>query len=212
MLQNNSNLKSKLDQPWNKSWSGCITNPGGLPKSLTMEKFGTLSVCRNPLIASLLQHANYIEKMGTGIFRIKKALKDADNPEPVFDCDSFFTIIFKRSFVELKGDSDLVKTAQENDEIALEKVKTTQENDETTQEKIKTTQENDRTTQETTPETIISLIRKNPEITRNEMAEIIGLTSEGVKYNLTKMIKAGIIKHVGPTKKGYWQIIGDKKE
>jgi ATP-dependent DNA helicase RecG len=172
-----------------------ITNPGGLPKSLTMEKFGTLSVCRNPLIASLLQYANYIEKMGTGIYRIRKALKDADNPEPFFDCDAFFTIIFKRSFKATEVDSDPGKTAQET----------------TLETTLETTPE---TTLETTPESvqkkIITMIRENPGVTRIEMARIIGLTLEGIKYNISKMIKAGLIKHEGPTKSGYWQILKDK--
>ena len=33
-----------------------------------------LSICRNPLIASLLLCCNYIEKMGTGIERIRAAV------------------------------------------------------------------------------------------------------------------------------------------
>jgi ATP-dependent DNA helicase RecG len=56
------------------------------------------------------------------------------------------------------------------------------------------------------------LIRGNPAITRKEISLITGLTPDSVKHNLARMIKAGIIKHVGPTKKGYWQIIDDKKE
>ncbi|MEJ1364488.1 MAG: ATP-binding protein [Candidatus Sedimenticola sp. (ex Thyasira tokunagai)] len=46
-----------------------------MPKGLKSEEFGTRSVCRNPLIASLLLRCNYIEKLGTGIGRIRSALK-----------------------------------------------------------------------------------------------------------------------------------------
>lgn len=67
------------------------------------------------------------------------------------------------------------------------------------------------TTQETTPETtqekILANIRKNPSITRKKLAEIIGITTDGVKYHLEKMSGNGIIKHVGPTKGGYWEIL-----
>jgi ATP-dependent DNA helicase RecG len=154
-----------------------ITNPGGLPKSLTPEKFGTLSVCRNPLLASLLHRANYIEKMGTGIHRIKKALAEAGNPEPVFECDSFFKVIYKR--------------------IA---------------QKTLIGKESKETTQETTQEKIITLIKENPRVTRKELSRIIGLTPEGIKYHLAKMAQTGIIKHIGSTKKGYWQVITDKKD
>jgi predicted HTH transcriptional regulator len=34
--------------------------------------------------------------MGTGIHKIRRLLKDAGCPEPEFEFDSFFTIIFKR--------------------------------------------------------------------------------------------------------------------
>jgi len=52
-----------------------ISNPGGLPSGLNPEDFGTKSVVRNPIIASLLNRANYIERIGTGINRIKDAVK-----------------------------------------------------------------------------------------------------------------------------------------
>ncbi len=187
-----------------------ITNPGGLPKGLTPEKFGTLSVCRNPLIASLLQRANYIEKMGTGIYRIRKALAEAGNPEPVFDCDAFFTVIFKR--IPQKNVDDKATTQ----ETSLETGKTTLETGKTTLETGKTSLETGKTNLETSPKTtlekIINLIKGNPRITRKEMALLVGLTLGGLKYHLAKMEKAGIIIHVGATKSGYWQIIEHKKD
>ena len=73
-----------------------FTNPGGLPKGFPEEDFGKISLSRNPTIASLLLRAKYIEKMGTGINRIKKAFQDNNLPEPVFKYDTFFTVIFKR--------------------------------------------------------------------------------------------------------------------
>lgn len=41
-----------------------ISNPGGLPSGLKPSDFGRKSVARNPLIASLLNRINYIEKVG----------------------------------------------------------------------------------------------------------------------------------------------------
>lgn len=72
----------------------------------------------------------------------------------------------------------------------------------------KTTQKN---TQKTTQK-IIEIISKNPHITRKEMAEIIGITEDGIKYHLNIMQKIGLIKRVGPKKGGYWQIIDNNLE
>ena len=73
-----------------------ITNPGGAPKGITKENFGTMSVARNPIIASLLNRINYIERMGTGIVRIKHAMEIAELDAPIFEMNEFFRVIFKR--------------------------------------------------------------------------------------------------------------------
>jgi ATP-dependent DNA helicase RecG len=73
-----------------------ISNPGGLAKGLSLEDFGTRSLTRNPTIASLLHRTNYIERMGTGINRIRLALEEADLPEPEFKMSGFFTVLFRR--------------------------------------------------------------------------------------------------------------------
>jgi len=73
-----------------------ITNPGGLVKGLRPEDFGKKSVLRNPNIAALLHRIRYIEKMGTGIAKIRKLMKGAKLSPPKFDFGTFFTVTFKR--------------------------------------------------------------------------------------------------------------------
>jgi len=75
-----------------------ITNPGGLPKGLKESEFGTKSVTRNPLIASMMLRANYIEKLGTGIKRIQNVMAEAGLSPATFIKDGFFTIRFSRKF------------------------------------------------------------------------------------------------------------------
>ena len=60
------------------------------------EDFGKRTLARNPLIASLLLRAKYIEKLGTGIYRMRQEMIKAELPEPVFSFDGFFTIAFNR--------------------------------------------------------------------------------------------------------------------
>ena len=73
------------------------------------------------------------------------------------------------------------------------------------------TQETVISTQETTAERIIAEIRKHPFTTRQQLAEVIGITPDGIKKQLDKLKKAGIIRHVGATKKGHWEIIEEYK-
>ena len=73
-----------------------ITNFGGLVKGLKPEDFGKRSMPRNPKIAGLLNRIEYIEKMGTGIHKIRKMVKDAGLPPVEFEYNTFFSVIFKR--------------------------------------------------------------------------------------------------------------------
>ena len=80
-----------------------ICNPGGLPRGLNKENFGKKAVRRNQLIASLLQRCRFVENMGTGINKIKQLCKENGNHEPIFEFDSFYTVIFNRVKGGVKG-------------------------------------------------------------------------------------------------------------
>ena len=51
-------------------------------------------------------------------------------------------------------------------------------------------------------------MRANPSITRNELAELIGMTPEGVKSAISSLKASGAIRRVGPDKGGHWEIVG----
>lgn len=55
-------------------------------------------------------------------------------------------------------------------------------------------------------EEIIKIIGENPQISAKEVAEKLNLTVDGVRYHLTKMKKAGLIRYKGSTKLGKWII------
>ncbi len=74
-----------------------ISSPGGLPAGLSETEFGKKSLTRNPVIAEILLRTSFIEKLGTGINRIRREVKSALLPPPEFVFNTFFTITFKRS-------------------------------------------------------------------------------------------------------------------
>ena len=80
----------------------------------------------------------------------------------------------------------------------------TQETPLSTQE---STQETPLSTQESTSKRIIEAIRIKPTTTRRELAEVIGISPDGIKKQLDKLRKAGIIRHEGSTKAGKWIIL-----
>lgn len=54
---------------------------------------------------------------------------------------------------------------------------------------------------EITQEKNITMLQEESEITRKQLAEMIEITSDGVKYNLEKLRRLGLIRHVGVTKR-----------
>ena len=82
-------------------------------------------------------------------------------------------------------------------EVILEAVK----------EMVKTTQETTQeTTKETTQEKILNLISNNTSITQKEMANILGMTRDGISYNIRILREKGILERIGSTKNGEWKI------
>ncbi len=66
-----------------------VSNPGGLVSWLRREDFGKYSRTRNRVIASLLMRTLYVEKMGTGILRINRALAEAGLAPAEFQFDEY---------------------------------------------------------------------------------------------------------------------------
>lgn len=105
------------------------------------------------------------------------------------------------------------ETAATGQETAQEPAGTVQEATATTQETAATIQAPSRAQEHgagsapTTRERILMLLKAEPRITRRLLAERIGITPSGVKYHLAKLRKAGIIRHVGPTKAGRWEVL-----
>ena len=70
----------------------------------------------------------------------------------------------------------------------------------------RTTQE---TTQETAQEQIRALLRAEPALACKALSERIGLSTDGIKYPLEKLKKAGATRRSGSTKSGHWRCWGD---
>jgi len=151
-------------------------------------------------------------------------LHDQDKPyTPYAQENPYFTQEIKETAREAE------KNAQEKGEITQEKQcitqeniqktkKTTQEKGEITQEtkefppkKQSITQEKQHVVQENTPEKILEAIRNNPRITRRELAVLLDRTEDSIKYQLLKLTRQGIIKHIGATKAGEWVILNENR-
>ena len=62
------------------------------------------------------------------------------------------------------------------------------------------------TTKKTT-EKIVRLMKANPYITNKELAEVCGITEDGVYWNTKKLKKNNRIRRIGGDKGGYWEVL-----
>ena len=157
-----------------------IENPGGLPSGVTIRNLGTSSIRRNPIIADFFHRMGKVERMGSGIDRMRDLMDEAGLQEPMFETDSFFRAIFFR-----------------DPRYSLKKARDTVE-----KTVVKTV--------EKTVVKILALIKDNPKITQKELMSETGLTRRGVEWNLKKLKDERLIRRDGGARGGHWEVIENK--
>ncbi|TET32858.1 MAG: winged helix-turn-helix transcriptional regulator [Planctomycetota bacterium] len=178
-----------------------IVNPGGLPKGLTLKKFGSVSIRRNEIIADLFSRLNKVERLGSGIRKMRKAMADAGLAEPEFDPNGFFTAILHRSpeFALKEGvpgsekrvGDRLTETAQVSDRTSALKVA------------LKTSVKSALKT----ASAIMEAMDQDSKITVPDIAKAISVSTRTVNNHIRRLKEAGFIRRVGPDKGGHWEVV-----
>ena len=176
-----------------------IENPGGLPDGITKRDFGKSSVRRNPIIADLFHRMGKVERMGSGIERMRELMRDAGLKEPVFEMDAFFRVTFYRDpRYSLKADKESGEKTMEKGLVEkgggkAEKIRRK------LGEKLG---ENEKR--------ILEIINKNKFITIPELSKTLDISTTAVENNLAKLKVKNILKRIGPDKGGHWEIVNTK--
>ena len=64
--------------------------------------------------------------------------------------------------------------------------------------------------EEKTTEKILELITDNPHISQSKIAEIVGITTDGVYWNIKQLKEQGLIERIDGRKQGHWKVITNK--
>jgi len=161
-----------------------ITNPGGLVPGLSKKDLGRVSRPRNLRLFSLMDRMDLVENVGSGIKRMRDAIQEYGLKPPVIEAgDDWFSITFVRKPQQISVEDTTQNTTQ------------------------KTTQKKAWLTTQKTRARILSLMEENPAITREQLADAIGVTPDGIRYHLRKLKQENIIRRVGPDKGGFWEVL-----
>ena len=181
-----------------------ITSPGMLYGGLTMEQaISGRSKIRNVCIAEVFSRMGIIEQWGTGLQRMIRGCKEYGVREPEFiDMGDAFRVNLYRSNIETG-----IENIETGIETSIESMKTSTESRMTDIETgTEITQSELFSTLSDTEKKVMGLILKNPNITQDKIAEILGMSKNGIRYVMNKLKSRGILVRVGATKKGRWSI------
>ena len=140
---------------------------------------------RNPKKAQLLHEYEYVREFGEGVDRMYREMEEAGLPEPEYKTVAFMvhaTIKNKKYLVDAKATNNQNVAQDVAQGVAQDVV----------QEHTKTL-----------AEIIIAEIRKNENVTREQIAEKAGVSKKTVEREIKKM---GNVHYVGRGYSGYWTI------
>lgn len=171
----------------------CIWNPGELPETWTAKKLLSQHSSRpfNPLVANTFFRAGEIEAWGRGIQRIVEACRNAGAPAPKIQYDPgdlWFEFRYSPAYLKILPAATAGAGLDET--------------------RVKTRVETRAKTRVKTGDKLLSLLRENNAMTRDEMAERLGVSVKGIDWQLAQLKRVGILKRVGPRKGGHWEVTG----
>lgn len=168
-----------------------ITNPGGLVSAINHVDFGKKSHSRNPLIFGLFARMHLVEKIGSGIIRMKDLMQEAGLPEPEFRTKGMFTICLKRpTKASEKTTEKIVDNSSESLDLST----------------LISIEEAEKKVSEKTSEKILRFIGEDSKITINELALKVGKSTRAIELQLKKLKDNEVIIRKGPDKGGEWVI------
>jgi len=157
-----------------------VVNPGGLVGGLKKEDLGKRSMPRNPLLFSMMERMDLVEKVGTGILRMKDAMIEYGLKEPIIEADeNWFSITFERDVQKYLQANAPVNTPV-NTPVNLNQLQ----------------------------RQIFNYLKEKPYITYDELAEKLKKNRDTIRLNIRKLKSLDLVKRVGSDKTGYWQIKG----
>ena len=169
-----------------------IINPGSVMGGHTVEEvmLGN-SFPRNPLMANFCAKTMPYRGLGSGIPRVLR--EDCDVQFIDSKDGNQFTAVIKRPIAE-----NAEETQEQASDISVESTEKTIQ---------KTTQKTTRKTTQKTTQKILELIKQDNTITKVRLAELCGISYDGIKWQINNMQTKGLLRRIGPDKGGHWEII-----
>jgi len=157
-----------------------ISNPGGLVGGLTLETLGTRSIPRNPLLFGMMQRMDLVEKVGSGLKRVRNMCREYPCTMPEIEADEdWYSFILRRpSSVKAETKGSPKGSPKSSPKSSLK-----------------------------TAERILAMLNVEPSLSTKELGARIGISKRAVIKHTNKLQKDGRLKRVGPLNGGHWEVV-----
>lgn len=140
---------------------------------------------KNPIIAAFFRNIGHSDQLGSGVRNLYKYTKFYSGQEPELIEGDIFRIIVplddSYSFDQEIGSETTPKTTPKTTDKLPIKLTATEEK-------------------------ILQSIREDPRITQAQLAAVIGITKDGIRYAVKNLKAKGILNRTGSRRSGKWQI------
>ena len=155
-----------------------VESPGSLPGIVRLNNLRTVHFSRNPKIAEFLHQYEYVKEFGEGIARMFHEMENAGLPAPEYSDNAFMLNATIRNG-EINGEINSDIGELNPALLYLNKNESA----------------------------VYHLIEEIPQISRQKMAEKIGVSSRTIDRTIQSLIKKNLIRRKGSKKTGHWEII-----
>lgn len=156
-----------------------VVSPGGIPFGLTLKEVMNKSFPRNKLLLKLFKRVNEVERLGSGLNKMKKLMKEHGLKEPVFEeGKASFQVTFygpKEKILDLIKDSRVIDLR----ELGLN------------ERQIKA---------------LNYLSQKMNRINSSQFCKMFNVTKATATFDLNELIEKGFVKREGKSKKARYKL------
>ena len=165
--------------------------PGKLPGIVRTDNIRHTHFSRNPKIAEYLKAYDYVKEFGEGVDRMCRELSALGVKEPQYNLVAFImkATVCAKVLEERQGINHSDQKRPESDQLGHNKGITGAQQGHNK---------------------ILSLIAENPQISISALAKQCEVSEKAMRITLERMKAGDIIKRVGPSYGGHWEIITSK--
>jgi ATP-dependent DNA helicase RecG len=177
-------------------------NPGGLLPGLSLKTLENRHRPRNPRIVEMLHTMSYVERFGSGIGRMRRAMEEANLPDPIFEADeNYFRVTLQNSAFSVQESSTVQSFPTRKKTSAPPELAEISLHEKALLQKMPLVRLKQRQKE------VLRYLIRNGKINNTTYREISGLSVDATLNDLRELLDLKLIKKIGTTGRAVYYIL-----